>query len=526
MGGDFTRRRFLGSTATGLVALGYGAGTPSMAAEGEGPTPKRGGVLTIGQDENPIGLDPHKTAAFSTTNIAEHIFSCLLRWDATVSRVEPDLAVAWENPDPQTFVFHLRDGVKFHNGDALTSDDVKFTFQRMVDPATRSPWSSIFSVIREIETPDPRTVVFRLANPFSPFLNYLATVRYTAIVSREDVRRRGDLVTGGAGTGPFMLEDFRPNSLIRLKRNPDYYEPGLPYLDGLDFRIIPDEGSRMAALRAGSVQLTWLSRPDSAAQMRDVADIVAPEPETYSRLMLLEFDQRKPPFNDVRVRRAFSLALNRELIVKVVWRGRAGLAAALPPMQAPFAVPSGEVPGLPYAKEDVAAAKALMAEAGLAAGFETIFAVSPANYGDVQIAQMVQQMVGRVGIRIKILQKEWSNLVADFQSTESPISMAGLVWGPDPDTNISIRLDSRSTVNPGKTPDPVLDELLAKARQSYDEAERVRHYRAVQQRVADMAYVITPCAAALRWEMWSTKLQGYRALPSAQRVYLRQAWLQ
>jgi len=526
MGGDFTRRRFLGSTATGLVALGYGAGTPSMAAEGEGPTPKRGGVLTIGQDENPIGLDPHKTAAFSTTNIAEHIFSCLLRWDATVSRVEPDLAVAWENPDPQTFVFHLRDGVKFHNGDALTSDDVKFTFQRMVDPATRSPWSSIFSVIREIETPDPRTVVFRLANPFSPFLNYLATVRYTAIVSREDVRRRGDLVTGGAGTGPFMLEDFRPNSLIRLKRNPDYYEPGLPYLDGLDFRIIPDEGSRMAALRAGSVQLTWLSRPDSAAQMRDVADIVAPEPETYSRLMLLEFDQRKPPFNDVRVRRAFSLALNRELIVKVVWRGRAGLAAALPPMQAPFAVPSGEVPGLPYAKEDVAAAKALMAEAGYGGGFDTIFAVSPANYGDVQIAQIIQQMVGRVGIRIKILQKEWSNLVADFQSTESPISMAGLVWGPDPDTNISIRLDSRSTVNPGKTPDPVLDDMLAKARQSYDAAERASLYRAVQQRVADMAYVITPCASALRWEMWSTKLQGYRALPSAQRVYLRQASLQ
>ena len=168
-----------------------------------------------------------------------------------------------ENPDPQTFVFHLRDGVKFHNGDALTSEDVKFTFQRLVDPATRSPWVSIFSVIKAIDTPDPRTVVFRLANPFSPFLNYLATIKYTAIVSREDVRQRGDLVKGGAGTGPFMLEDFRPNSLIRLKRNPYYYEPGLPYLDGLDFRIIPDEGSRMAALRAGSVQLTWLGRPDS-----------------------------------------------------------------------------------------------------------------------------------------------------------------------------------------------------------------------------------------------------------------------
>jgi peptide/nickel transport system substrate-binding protein len=526
MTADVTRRQFLGSTGTGLVALGYGACMPSAAAEDEASAPKRGGVLTIGQDENPIGLDPHKTAAFSTGNIAEHIHTCLLRWDATASRVEPDLAVAWENPDPQTFVFHLRDGVKFHNGDGLTSEDVKFTFQRLVDPATRSPWVSIFSVISAIDTPDPKTVVFRLANPFSPFLNYLATIKYTAIVSREDVRQRGDLVKGGVGTGPFMLEDFRPNSLVRLKRNPDYYEPGLPYLDGLDFRIIPDEGSRMAALRAGSVQLTWLSRPDSAVQMRDVKDVVAPEPESYTRLMLLQFDQRRPPFNDVRVRRAFSLALNREMIVKVVWRGRAGLTASLPPMQAPFAVPSGDVLGLPYAREDIAAAKALMAEAGYADGFDTTFAVSPAGYGDVQIAQIVQQMVLRVGIRIKILQKEWSNLVADFQSTESPISMAGLVWGPDPDTNISIRLDSRSTVNPGKTPDPVLDDLLARARQSYDAAERATLYRAVQQRVADMAYVINPCAAALRWEMWSTRLQGYRALPSSQRVYLRQAWLQ
>jgi peptide/nickel transport system substrate-binding protein len=522
---DITRRQFLGATGIGLVGLGCATRSPAAAADAEAPTPRRGGVLTIGQDDNPIGLDPHKSAAFSTDNIVEQIYTCLLRWDATSSHVEPDLAVAWENPDPQTFVFHLREGVTFHNGDPLTSGDVKFTFQRLVDPATRSPWVSIFSVIRAIDTPDARTVVFHLATPFAPFLNYLATVKYAAIVNAEDVKRRGDLVKGGVGTGPFMLEDFQPDSLVKLKRNPDYYEPGLPYLDGLDFRIIPEEGSRMAALRAGSVQLTWLTSPDSAAQMRSAKNIMAPEPKAYSRLLLLEFDQRRPPFSDVRVRRAFSLALDRELIVKVVWRGQAGLSAALPPAQAPFAVPSGDVLGLPYAKEDVAAAKALMAEAGYASGIDTTFAVSPSNYGDVLIAQIIQQQVARIGIRINILQKEWGNLVADFQSTESPISMAGLVWGPDPDTNISIRLDAHSTVNPGKTADPALDDLLAKGRQSYDMAERVRIYRAVQQRIADMAYVITPCASPLRWEMWTTKLHGYRAVPSAQRVYLRQAWL-
>ncbi|WP_156434613.1 ABC transporter substrate-binding protein [Bradyrhizobium lablabi] len=523
MTGSISRRHLLG--AAGLAGLGWGIGTPASVLAAEA-APKRGGVLMIGQDENPIGLDPHKTAAFSTSNIVEHIYGCLLRWDVTSTRVEPDLATAWENPDPRTFIFHLREGVKFHNGDELTSEDVKFTFQRLVDPATRSPWKSIFSVISAIETPDARTVIFRLEHPFAPFLNYLATVRYTAIVSAADVKQRGDLVKGGVGTGPFMLEEFKPDSLVRLKRNPFYYEPGLPYLDGLDLRIIPDEGSRMAALRSGSVHLTWLSSPDSAMQMRAASNIVSPDPVSFSRLLLLEFDQRRPPFSDVRVRRAFSQAINRELLLKVIWRGRAALSAALPPAQAPFSFASNEVLGLPYLKEDVAAAKALMAEAGLSSGFETIFAVSPANYGDVQIAQIIQQQVARIGIRIKIVQKEWGNLVADFQSTESPISMAGLVWGPDPDTNISIRLDSKSPVNPGKTADPVLDGMLLEARQTYDVSRRAEIYRSVQQRVAEMAYVITPCAVAIRWEMWANTLRGYQTIPSAQRVYLRQAWLE
>jgi peptide/nickel transport system substrate-binding protein len=520
-----TRRQFIHSSGTlvaGSVMLAGGLASSSHVAAAEA---KRGGVLIIGQDANPVGLDPHKTAAFSTGNIVEHIYTCLLRWDETASEVLPDLALSWENPDPQTFVFHLRENVKFHDGQPLTSADVKFTFERMIDPTTGSPWKSIFSVIQSIEVPDTKTVVFHLSRPFAPFLNYLATVKYSAIVSEADVKKRGDLVNGGVGTGPFMLDSFQPDSVVRLKRNPHYYEDGLPYLDGLDFRIIPDEGSRMAAMRSGSVHLTWMSSPDSAEQMQNVPDISAPAPTGYWRLLLLEFDQRKPPFDNVRVRRAISLAVNREQIIKLVWRGRAGMAASLPPAQMPYAVPSEEVPHLPYATENLEEAKKLMAEAGYSDGFDTVFAVSPANFGDVPVAQIIQQQVARIGIRIRILQKEWGNLVKDFQTTESPMSMAGLVWGPDPDTNISIRLDSKSSVNPGKTADPVLDQLLADGRTAYDPEKRKEVYRAVQERVADQAYVITPAAVPMRWEMWTIDVEGYRPLPSAQRVLLRSTWL-
>lgn len=515
-----TRRDFINISGALVVSSAL---MPSGLARAE--TPKAGGVLTIGQDANPVGLDPHKTAAFSTGNIVEHVYTCLLRWDETASKVQPDLATSWENPDPKTFIFHLRKDVLFHDGQPFTSSDVKFTFERLVDPATASPWKSIFSVIASIDTPDPNTVVFHLKDAFSPLLNYLATVKYSAIVSEADVRKRGDLVNGGVGTGPFMFESYQPDSVVRLKRNPHYYESGLPYLDGLDFRIIPDEGSRMAALRSGSVQLTWMSSPDSAAQMRGVPDVTAPDPSGFWRLLLVQFDQAKPPFSDVRVRRAFSLAVNREQIVKLVWRGKAGMTASLPPAQMPYAVPSDDVANLPYMKEDLEQAKKLLADAGYPNGFETEFAVSPSNYGDVPVVQIIQQQVGRIGIKISIQQMEWGNLVNAFQTTGSPISMAGLVWGPDPDTNITIRLDSHSPVNPGKTADPDLDKLLADGRSTYDIDAREKIYRAVQERVADQAFVVTPCATPMRWEMWRSQLQGYRPYPSAQRVALREAWM-
>ena len=190
------------------------------------------------------------------------------------------------------------------------------------------------------------------------------------------------------------------------------------------------------------------------------------------------------------------MALNRELIIKVVWRGLAGLTASLPPMQAPFAVPSGDVLGSALCQGRRRCGQGAHGGGRLCRGLQTIFAVSPASYGDVPDCPDHAADGRAYDIKIKILQKEWSHLVADFQSTESPISMAGLVWGPDPDTNISIRLNSNSTVNPGKDG---RSRAGRSARQGAPELRRRQSerslYRAVQQRVADMAYVITPCAA-------------------------------
>jgi peptide/nickel transport system substrate-binding protein len=520
---NVNRRTFLRGGTSLLAFSGTVLSRPARAQSTGNPV--RGGILVIAQDANPPSLDPHKSAAFATTNITEQIYGCLLRWDDSGTKVEPDLAASYEMVDDLTYRFTLRDGVKFHNGQTLTSADVKFTFDRIANPDTASPWKSLFAAIQSVETPDARSVIFHLSAPFSPLLNYLATVKYSAIVSQADVTQRGDLISGGAGTGPFKFGSFVSNSVLKLSRNEDYYEPGLPYLDGLEFRIIPDEGSRVASLRSGSAALTWLNTPEVVDQLAKTRGFVTPKQQDNNAVLLMELDQRVPPFNDVRVRRAFSLAIDRQQIADIVWRGRAVLSAAIPPAQAPYAVPSAEVLALPYQTPDLTQAKALMAEAGHASGFDTVFAVSPQTSSDVAVAQIVQQQVARIGIRIKIEQKDWGSLVKDFQGTLSPISMADLAPAPDAESNLRIRFATASSVNPGKTKDPEIDALFTEGRATTDVAKRVAIYREMQHRIADQAYALFPAAIPLQFEIWSEKLHGYHTTPYAQRVLLRQAWL-
>ena len=516
------RRSFLRLSASGLAVSAILSPATVMA---QAAAPVRGGIAVIGQDANPPSLDPHKSPAFATTNVTEHIYSCLLRPALDGSGLEGDLATEWEVVDDTTYRFTLRQNVQFHNGDAMTAADVKYTFDRIADPETASPWRALFSPVTEVEVVDDYTVVLHLSAPFAPLLRYLSDVKYSAIVNERDVTERGDLASGGAGTGPFKLDSFAANASIRLSRHEGYHEEGLPYLDGIELRIIPDEGSRVAALRSGSCQLTWVGTPEVVDQVVAAQGFSTAEDAAASRVLFLELDQQNPPFNDVRVRRAFSMAMNRQQIADIVWRGRATTTAAVPPSQQPFGYSAEEAMSLPYHAEDLDAARALMAEAGHADGLDTTFAVSPLTFSDVAVAQVIQQQVVRVGIRISIEQKEWGSLVQDFQATLSPISMAGLIPAPDPDANINIRLSSSSSVNPGKTQDAELDALLVQGRETVDEEARIEIYRQMQQRIADQVLAIYPAAMPIRFELWRAQLTGYVVTPNASRASLRQAWL-
>jgi peptide/nickel transport system substrate-binding protein len=326
-----TRRAFL--EASGLALLGLAA--PPLALPAAAQTPKRGGTLVVAADVSPPGLDPQKSAAAHSWMISEHVYSNLLRRDPQMNIVG-DLAESWQVVNDTTFVFRLRKGVTWHHGRDLVADDVKYSFERMLDEKTASPWRSNWQIIDRIETSDPSTVRFVLKRPFAPFFSYLATPHYSAIVPRDIVEKEGDLQKTASGTGPFMLDRFVPDNTVVLKRNPKYYEPGLPHLDGIEYRIIPDEAARVAALRAGTVHYLWSVDPLIDRQVQGASGVVLREPNGYCAQHGMAFNQTKPPFTDARVRRAVSVGLNRKEIIASVLRGRGAISTKIPPCDAPF----------------------------------------------------------------------------------------------------------------------------------------------------------------------------------------------
>jgi peptide/nickel transport system substrate-binding protein len=519
-----TRRAFLEAGALALLGLA----APPLAGPAGAQAAKRGGTLVVAADVSPPGLDPQKSAAAHSWMIAEHVYSNLLRRDAKMSIVG-DLAESWQVVNDTTYVFKLRRGVTWHHGRDLVAEDVKYSFERMLDEKTASPWRSNWQIIDRVEAPDRSTVRFLIKRPFAPLLSYLATPHYSAIVPRDIVEKQGDLQKEASGTGPFMLERFVPDNAVVLKRNPKYFEAGLPYLDGLEYRIIPDEAARLAALRAGTAHYLWSVDPLIDRQLQGAAGLTLREPDGYCAQHGMAFNQTKPPFTDSRVRRAVSVGINRKEIIASVLRGHGAITTKIPPCDAPFGY-HGDEKGLPYYAHDPAQAKRLLGEAGLSGGLDTTLEVSPRFPQTVRTAEVMKEQLAAAGIRVTLKQVEWGAQLKNFVRTEyDGMSMIPLVWQPDPDAHVYDIFHSGSNINLGKFKDPRVDQLLEQGRTTLDRDKRVVIYQDLQRHMAEEAYLIFPYASGATEALRDT-VKGYVSIPGAQpgsrsRQFFKQTWL-
>jgi peptide/nickel transport system substrate-binding protein len=277
MAEELSRRSLLRLALTsGTIALVPGLMPGAAAAE----TPVAGGTLTIGADADPIGLDPVTLTAFSSYDFTSLLYTGLLRWTAQMT-IEPDLALGYDQPDPKTYVFKLRQGVKFHNGQDFTAADVKHTFDRIMNPATGSRLRAFYSSVETVSVIDPYTVKFQLNATDAAFLSNLATSPNGAIVPAGVE----NLNTQPVGTGPFAFESYQPNLQFSLTAHKSYYEKDLPRLAKVVFKFYKDQATLTSALRSRAIDMTWLKDPKVAAAIARTSPNLVSAPGTISSAM-------------------------------------------------------------------------------------------------------------------------------------------------------------------------------------------------------------------------------------------------
>src|SRR5215831_7163987 len=364
------------------------AATTAPAAAASKPA---GGEIVVGKDQEAPGLDPAKNPAQAASRVFDLMYSRLTRLDPQM-RAQPDLAEKWDiSADGKTYTFHLRSGVKFHNGRELTSADVKYTYERILDPNTASIAQSFFAPIDHIDAPDPSTVVVVLKAANTPFLVNTSST-WAGIVAKEVVdANNGDLNKVDAGSGPFMLQEWTPDTQTVLVRNPNYYVAGQPAADKITFLIMPDENARIAALRTGNIQFTVLSAAGYDTLKSD-SSVKTDEGPTLS-YAYLGMNLARPPFDKPQVREAISYTVDRGEIVNSVFRGHARPTGPVPSAMSDWATDLGQFdtysPNLDKAKQ-------LMADAGVSNVKTTMIAMSTLSY-QVDAAQVIRSQLLKIG---------------------------------------------------------------------------------------------------------------------------------
>jgi peptide/nickel transport system substrate-binding protein len=511
------------STALRRCALSLCALLAVAACTGE-PGRRPAGVLVIGQTAEPKSLDPHVATSLNDFRILVNLYEGLVRFRAGTLEPEPALAQRWEiGDDGRRYRFHLREGVRFHDGSRFDAEAAAFNFRRMLEedhPFHHTgpfPLAFFFDKIDAVRVIDRHTLDIRLSEPFAPLLANLAYPT-GLMVSPAAVRRFGrDYGRNPAGTGPFRFAGWEPRRRVVLGRNPDYWgEAARPRV--LVFRPLSDPMTRVAELLAGGIDLVTELSPDNVSLLRDDAGFRVHE-QTGPHLWFLILNTREGPLRDRRVRQAVNYAVDKQALVRHVLQDTATVAAG--PVPAAFGW--AHDPGLRPYPHDPGYARSLLREAGHEAGL-TLKLLAPTSgsgmLAPVRMAAAIQGDLAAVGIRLVIETYEWNTFLAKVnRGLAGQADMAEMAWMTnDPDTlpYLALRsaaLPAQGGFNSGYYENPRVDALIEQARAVTDRAERARRYRELQRLVHEDA----PWLFVASWRqnaVTSRELRGFALEPS------------
>ena len=503
-----TRRDFLkrvGVTTAGVTMLAAGARRAAAQAPASypdwipaSPKPaKRGGTLTRASAWDPPVIDPRHTqsvglfqfAGLTSNRLLRHVFTDEANGYNDLT-IKGDLAESWQaSPDQRVWTFKIRQGVKWQNlppvkGRELVAADVKYAFEQYAKEGVQT---FTFQEIEGMETPDTHTLRVHLKTPNVLFAQNVAEP-VAIIFPREVLEEDGDLKKRMIGTGPYILKEHTRKVRVVLQRNPDYYDKGRPYVDEYVILSTPDSATRMAAFRTGQSDFLPVFSPSEVEAVRKTNPTALVQALTPSMTPFgLALAQDRPPFNDVRVRRALSMAVDRQKQVDTVFEGAGILGWGVPYIYYQDTKPTAAQLG-PYWQHRPAEAKTLLAEAGHPNGFETTlfyYEYFPQMTSQVQLVQ--QDLKKHLNVNVKITKLDYTTYYGRYVEGK----WDGMAWGFQSghavglDERTYVYMHSKSTKNFFRVNDPTIDELTVKLRQTPDREQHRATARKIVEREVD-----------------------------------------
>jgi len=492
-----SRRTFVGAAgttaATALAGCSGGDGTPTPTSGGGGgggdgdddstPTAdpaaaQRGGTLVAGMQSGLDGRDPHLVQAASTLRVLENIYGKLVEIDQDLKPVG-QLATEWSvSDDDLTWTFQLREGVMFHPPESreLTAADVVYSFERLLNEDTGSPWRSNFTPIANVSADGDYTVVFEFDEPYAPFLFKLSSGGYILPEGADDASDY-DIADQPVGTGPFVFDENVAQARTNVTAFEDYWGTdgdgnALPYLDEVEFQVIPEGQARLTNLQSGSIDWAVTVPPSQADSLEGSNSITLSNiPGTFYDYV--GHNTTNAPLDDVRLRQAISWAISRESIVQ---GARFGYAT---PTQDP--IPPASVwkdlisVDEPYS-QDQARAESLREESDYD-GEELTIQVGQQFPAQVNIAEIVQQQLGEVGITATVQPTDFGTMISNLNEGAYDLTIVGWSGFVDPDDMMYLQFHSGETFNQSNYSNEEVDELLEQGRQAAgDREERAAFY--------------------------------------------------
>lgn len=478
---ELTRRQFMRAlgVAGGAVALGSRFSAP-VGAQGKG-------TLRAGLDVDAGTADPRLMQDTSAYRLMELVFDGLVVLDPKVNP-QPALATEWSNPDPTTWEFQLRPNVKFHDGTPFTADDVVYTYETILDEKFASPVRARYAPITSVTAKDPQTVVFKLSQPYAPFLSYLDMGIVPKHLASDPSK---NFASNPVGTGAFQFVKWDRNSKIALKANPDYFA-GAPKLAGVTLFIIPDNTVRATALESGDLDLIHSPlSPQDLDRLKTESGIKVSEQASLG-YTYLNFNTVDPLLSDVKVRQAIVHLVDKQTISEQIYQGmdKPGQSQLIPGTWA-----YAPIKDLAY---DPAAAAKLFAEAGWTKGsggllekdgkkLSILLKTHSEDPNRVQTVEYLQNVFKQNGIDASVLTTEWPTFFDSVQHHNYQVALFGALRLVDPDYAMYAALTCGSGNNYGQYCNPQLDDLLKKGRETMDRAARAKDYQEAAQIVADQA---------------------------------------